>query len=197
VSEKIQYLVTSVGSLPDFKTLYHYRADGNVIKKELFQYVNNDWFKTEDIITEEYDQYINASERFESYPYLPAGMFPPNNPIKETWIDKDGTTTQTAYHAYTYDVNARPLTEKPPISLQAFQILFGPEDRILINIILSITRQSTLSLCLCVRNKFVHRGTGARFCVVGVGLRKRFDYVFLEILVTFISNTNQKHNLIP
>jgi hypothetical protein len=125
VSEKIQYRITSASSLPDFKTLYHYTADGNVTRKELFQYVNNDWFKTEDIIIEQYDQYINASERFESYPYLPAGMFPPNNPIKEIWIDKDGTTTQTAYHVYTYDVNARPLTRKTTYKFTGFPDTFS------------------------------------------------------------------------
>lgn len=125
VSEKIEYLVTSAGAFPDYKTIYHYRADGNVSRKELFQYVNNDWFKEEDVIIEEYDQYINASERFESYPYLPAAMFPPNNPLKETWIDRNGINTQTVYHVYTYDVNARPLTRKTTYKFTGYPDTFS------------------------------------------------------------------------
>ena len=125
VSEKIQYFVTSLGAFPDFRTVYHYRADGNVVKKEVFQDVNHEWFKEEDVIIEEYDQYINASERFVSYPYLPAGMFPPNNPVKEIWVDRGGTITQTAYHLYTYDVNARPLTRKTTYKFPGFPDTFS------------------------------------------------------------------------
>jgi hypothetical protein len=125
VSEKIQYLVTSAGALPDFKTVYQYRADGNVSMKEIYQYINNGWFKAEDVMIEAYDQYINASERFESYPYLPAGMFPPNNPLKETWIDRNGTISQTVYHVYTYDVNARPLTRKTTYKFTGFPDTFS------------------------------------------------------------------------
>ncbi|MEO8172618.1 MAG: hypothetical protein ABI581_06030 [Sediminibacterium sp.] len=126
VSEKIQSIVSASGVFPDSKTIYHYRADGNVSKKEIFQDLNNAWFKEEDVIIEEYDQYINASERFETYPYLPAGMFSPNNPVKEIWIDRDGSTVnQTAYHVYTYDVNARPLTRKTTYKFSGYPDTFS------------------------------------------------------------------------
>lgn len=125
VTEKIQYLVTSAGAFPDYKTIYHYRPDGNVSKKEIFQDVNNGWHKEEDVLIEEYDHYINASERFESFPYLPAGMFAPNNPLKESWVDRNGILTQTVYHAYTYDVNARPLTRKTTYRFSGFPDAFS------------------------------------------------------------------------
>lgn len=125
VTERIQYLMTSAAALPDYKTKYYYRPDGNVSRKEIFQYINDEWKKEEEVTIDEYDNYINASERFESYPYLPSAMFSPNNPVKETWSDDQGVVGQTVHHTYTYDVNARPLTRKTTYRFPGFPDTFS------------------------------------------------------------------------
>src|SRR6478735_434539 len=44
VGEKIEYRVNDVlGLIPQAKTQYQYFTNGNVSKKEVFQYINNDW----------------------------------------------------------------------------------------------------------------------------------------------------------
>lgn len=108
--ERIDYL-SPVSLTPQFKTKYTYRADGNVEKKEVFQYTNNTWHAVEEIYYSQYDQNANVTESLGSYPYLPPNMFSPNNPVKETWMS-GGVLEQTVEHTYTYDAKGRPKTRK-------------------------------------------------------------------------------------
>lgn len=110
VVEKIQYL-SVVNMTPQFKTTYTYRNDGNVEKAEVFQYVNQSWVEVETMVYNQYDQYVNVNASFEGFPYLPANMFSPNNPVKETWSSA-GQANTTVEHAYTYDAQGRTKTKK-------------------------------------------------------------------------------------
>ena len=130
LTERTDYLINaSTTGSPKFKTLYYYRADGNVSKKEIFEYLNDAWRKAEEVWITGYDQYVNVSDRFESYPYLPAHLFSPNNPLKEIWYDELGQTSQTVDHAYTYDVNGRPKTKTSTYRYPGFPDT-GSETRI-------------------------------------------------------------------
>jgi hypothetical protein len=123
VVEKIEYL-SVVSMSPKFKTKYFYRADGNIEKLEISQYVNGQWQDAENVVYNEYDRYTNVSDQFESYPYLPANMFSANNPLKETWSE-NGSVEQTVEHAYTYDAKGRIKTKKSTFKYPAFPDSFS------------------------------------------------------------------------
>jgi hypothetical protein len=123
VIEAIEYL-SVVAMSPQFKSTYTYRSDGNVERKELFQYVNGQWLASEEVVYNQYDLYTNVSDQFESYPYLPANMFSPNNPVRETWY-AGGTVDQTVEHIYTYDVKGRPKTKKSTFKFPGFPDSFS------------------------------------------------------------------------
>lgn len=107
VTEKIQSLVTALGVRPSMKTLFHYNTQGNISKKEVWQFVNNDWLKNEDILYPEYDEHEEQSQSFDNYPYLPKGLFSINNPLKEIFTEADGTVAGTVTYKYTYDNKGR------------------------------------------------------------------------------------------
>jgi YD repeat-containing protein len=113
VDEQIESLVSDVlGLLPRTKTRYQYYANGNVSKKEIFQYINSEWQKSEDISILEYDTKVNTSERFENSPYLPNVVFTQNNPLREIWLDAHGNIDSGVEHQYVYDTNGRPVSRK-------------------------------------------------------------------------------------
>jgi len=113
VDETIQYRVNdALGLTPMAKTKYQYYTTGNVSKKEVFQYINNDWLKTEDISILEYDNKVNTSDRFENLPLVPNIIFAQNNPLREKWLDAQGNIDSNVEHQYVYDTNGRPLSRK-------------------------------------------------------------------------------------
>jgi hypothetical protein len=124
LTEKTEFLVSAAaGAAPKFKTKYYYGQDGNISKKEVFQFTNNAWMESEMILITEYDQYHNVTDALESFPYMPASSFSPNNPVRESYYDK-GLVTQIVEHAYTYDANGRTVRKNQPKSMQDFLMLF-------------------------------------------------------------------------
>jgi hypothetical protein len=113
VDEIIEYRVTDpAGLFPKLKTKFQYYATGNVSKKEIFQFVNNDWQKSEEISILEYDNKVNTGDRFENLPLIPNVIFSQNNPLRERWVDAHGTINSDVEHQYVYDTNGRPLSKK-------------------------------------------------------------------------------------
>jgi hypothetical protein len=107
VTERIESLVSANGPRPTLKTIFQYNAQGNVSKKEMWQYTNNVWHKNEDILYPEYDTHEDQTSSFENFPYLPKGLFSANNPKKEIFVDVDGTITGTVTYTYVYDNKGR------------------------------------------------------------------------------------------
>jgi YD repeat-containing protein len=113
VDEIIEYRVTDIfGLLPKSKTKFQYYANGNVSKKELFQYINSDWLKSEDVLILEYDNKVNTGDRFENLPLIPNIIFAQNNPLREKWLATNGNIDSDVEHQYVYDTNGRPLSKK-------------------------------------------------------------------------------------
>ena len=126
VVEKTESLVNDVTGLsPQMKNKYQYNADGNVSKKEIFQYINHDWKKTEDVSILEYDTKTNTSERFENLPYLPTVVFAKNNPLRETWLDDLGNIDAGIEHQYVYDSKNRPVSRKTVFKYPGFPDVFS------------------------------------------------------------------------
>ena len=113
VDEIIEYRVIDLlGLVPKLKTKFQYYATGNVSKKEIFQYINNDWLKAEEISILEYDNKVNTGDRFEYLPLIPNIIFAQNNPLRERWQDAHGNINSDVEHQYVYDTNGRPLSKK-------------------------------------------------------------------------------------
>jgi hypothetical protein len=102
---------TGLGVKAYMKTEFSYNAAGNISKKVLFQFINNDWSKSEEINIPEYDRHVNTSDSYENYPYLPIEMYSKNNPLREIYTDNYGTVTETITHEYKYDASGR-VTER-------------------------------------------------------------------------------------
>ena len=112
ITEKLETKIVGGAPYPQMRTLFEYNAEGNVSKKILFQWINQGWHKSEEVSYPGYDNHPNTSEHFESNPYLPAGTFSVNNPIKEIYTDVSGPVTGTAQYEYTYDASGRPSVRK-------------------------------------------------------------------------------------
>lgn len=122
VVEKTDYL-TVVYKMPQFKRTFTYRSDGNIDRVKVYQYTNGVWGESEEIQYNEYDQHANATDQYESYPYLPANLFSPNNATKETWYS-GGIVGQSVTHQYSYDANGRVKTKKSTFSYAGFPDTF-------------------------------------------------------------------------
>lgn len=122
VLQKTEYY--SATMTPRFKTTYTYRADGNIEKYEVQQYINSAWEISEEVVFNEYDQHVNVSDAFENHPYLPSTMLSANNPVKETW-SASGVLEQTVEHVYTYDQKGRPKTKKSTFKSPGFPDTFS------------------------------------------------------------------------
>ncbi len=112
ITEKTEYLVSSVGPRPYMRSVYAYHSNGNVSRMEIYQFVNGYWKKSEEIHYPLYDTSPNILKQFENYPYLPADLFPVNNPLKEVYYDDLGTKMGEVINEYTYDSKGRPVTRK-------------------------------------------------------------------------------------
>lgn len=120
ITEKLEVLVTAAAEFPSLKTRYTYNTDGNISRKELFQFVNNDWKKTEEVIPVKYDHNVNTREHLETYPYLPLTYFSVNNVVRENYLDENGQPQGLAVHEYVYDISGRPVSRKTTLSFIGF-----------------------------------------------------------------------------
>ncbi len=120
ITEKLEWIVTAISELPSRKTKFSYNADGNISKKELYQFINGDWKKSEEIIPVKYDQKVNTREHLENYPYLPLSYFSVNNVLRENYFDDYGQPDGVAVHEYTYDIAGRPVSRKTTFSFIGF-----------------------------------------------------------------------------
>jgi hypothetical protein len=68
--------------------------------------------KSEEIQYPEYDNHVNTSGHLENNPYLPIGLYSVNNPLKEVFLDDQGTVLGSTTFTYTYDAAGRPVTRK-------------------------------------------------------------------------------------
>lgn len=109
VTERTEYLITTSGANPYFRTFYTYDSNGNVIKKEIHQYVNHEWKYSEHILYSDYDNTPNYVQQFESYPYISSRVFGGNNPRKEVYMENN-TVRETVEYTYTYDALGRTKT---------------------------------------------------------------------------------------
>jgi hypothetical protein len=112
ITERLESRIVGGTAYGQLRTLYEYNAEGNMSKKTIYQWVNADWYKAEELQYPEYDTHPNTAEHFENNPYLPAGTFSKNNPTKEIFIDATGPVTGTAKYEYTYDASGKPTTRK-------------------------------------------------------------------------------------
>ncbi|MBV9986954.1 MAG: hypothetical protein JO301_04710 [Chitinophagaceae bacterium] len=110
LTEKLESFVSLVGLKPYMRTVFTYSAQGNLAKKELFQYINQEWKKSEELQYPEYDNHPNTSEHLERTPYLPLGLYSVNNPLKQVYLDENGAVLGNTVFNYTYDNLGRPLT---------------------------------------------------------------------------------------
>jgi hypothetical protein len=112
ISEKLESIISSGIPRPYMRTLFTYNSQGNLSKKEVFQYINQQWDKSEEIQYPEYDNHVNTSGHLENNPYLPLGLYSVNNPLKEVFLDGQGTVLGSTTFTYTYDEAGRPVTRK-------------------------------------------------------------------------------------
>lgn len=112
ITEKIESRVNGVSVMPFMKTEYSYYASGDLSRKQVYQYINSDWKKTEEVVIDSYDNHMNITERFESFPFLPGYAFASHNPLHETWKDDQGQQLGTVEYEYTYDSSGRVATRK-------------------------------------------------------------------------------------
>lgn len=120
ISEKTEFLVNANVERPYVKTKFYYNTDGNVTKKEGFDYINGEWKKEEEVQVTAYDTHPNTSEHLESFPFLPLSYYSVNNPVTETYINDIGQNAGSTVHAYEYDANGRPLKRKITYSFTGF-----------------------------------------------------------------------------
>jgi hypothetical protein len=99
---------------------FEYGQDGNVQKKTIFQYINQQWQQSEACTYDGYDTHANVLEPFENLPYLPAEMYAPNNPLKETWLDDQGAVNTVVTHQYSYDGQSRVRSRKSLFHITGF-----------------------------------------------------------------------------
>lgn len=120
VSSCLQTLINGSLEFPFMKISFEYNADGNVQKKTVFQYINQQWKQSEAVTYEGFDTHANVLEPFENLPYLPADMYSPNNPVKETWLDDQGTVNTVVTHQYSYDDQSRIKNRKSLFHITGF-----------------------------------------------------------------------------
>jgi hypothetical protein len=120
ITEKTEYRITNLGTSPYTRTLFEYNTAGNISKKTFFQWTNQTWHKSEEVQIPEYDNHPNTTDHFENYPYMPAGLYSVNNPLKELYVDVSGPVSGTVTHQYTYDAQGRPSTRKTTYAYPGF-----------------------------------------------------------------------------
>lgn len=116
ITEKLETKVLNGVQTPNMRTLYEYNAQGNISKKIIYQWINQGWHNSEEILYTEYDNHPNTTDHFENNPYLPEGTFSVNNPLRVSYVDISGPVTGTERHEYTYDASGRPSTRKTTYS---------------------------------------------------------------------------------
>lgn len=112
ITEKIESRVSGALVMPFMKTEYSYYASGDLFSKIVYEFINNDWKRSEEVVTDSYDNYTNITERFESLPFLPGYSFASHNPLHETWKDDQGQQIGTVEYEYTYNSSGRIATRK-------------------------------------------------------------------------------------
>ncbi len=121
LTEKTGYLTTTATTdKPNLKTKYTYGADGNVSKKEFFEYVNNGWFKSDEVHIIKYDTYPNNADHLESFPFIPKKFYSVNNPLQENYVNNQGAVYGSVIHDYQYDTNKRAILRKSTYSYNGF-----------------------------------------------------------------------------
>lgn len=109
ITERTNYYAnTPVPLRPLNRIRYMYNTDGNVVVKQHFDYVNNDWRKTEEIHMLAYDDRPNTYEHLETFPYLPANLLSVNNPLREEYVGVDGQSYGSAVYEYQYNAVGKP-----------------------------------------------------------------------------------------
>lgn len=125
VAEKTEYLIRATGSFPHLRTKLYYNTEGNIIRKELFDYIKDNWKKAEEIIITAYDNKLNTTQHFENYPYLPLNLFSVNNPISENYVNDMGPVNASVVHEYIYDAGGRPVRRKTTYKYMGFPDTFS------------------------------------------------------------------------
>ncbi len=121
LTEKTGYLINAATTdKPNIKTKYTYGVDGNVLVKELFDYINGSWLKTDEVHIIKYDTHPNNADHLESFPYIPKKFFPANNPLRENYVNDHGVIYGSVVHDYQYDANKRPILRKSTYSYTGF-----------------------------------------------------------------------------
>lgn len=121
LAEKTEYILrTGQAPRPYIKTLYTFTAAGNISRKEIFEYVNAAWMKSEEINIPEYDQAPATSQAFEQSPYLPGNIFSTNNPLREIYTDNAGAVTLTIIHQYKYNAAGKTVERKSTYNYPGF-----------------------------------------------------------------------------
>lgn len=120
ISEKTEFLVNANIERPYMKAKFYFNTDGNVTKKEGYDYINGDWKKEEEVQVTSFDTHPNTSEHLESFPFLPLSYYSSNNPLNETYINDIGQNAGSVVHVYEYDANGRPVKRKTTYSFIGF-----------------------------------------------------------------------------
>lgn len=102
------YANTPVPLRPLSRTRYTYNTDGNVVVKQHFDYVNDDWQKTGEVHVLAYDNRSNTYEHLETFPYLPASLLSVNNPLREEYVAVNGLPYGSAVYEYQYNTAGKP-----------------------------------------------------------------------------------------
>jgi hypothetical protein len=110
IAEKKESLVNGTTVSNFMRSNYTYTAAGNLDKVEVFQFINQQWKKSEEIRFTAYDNHVNTTESFENYPWLPLSVFSTNNPLKQEYYDDQGTLLGTTTYVYTYNTAGLPAT---------------------------------------------------------------------------------------
>lgn len=114
------YANTPVPLRPLDRIRYTHNADGNVVVKQHFDYVNDDWRKTEAVHVLAYDDRPNSYEHLETFPYLPASLLSVNNPLREEYIGVNGQSYGSAVHEYQYNTAGKPARRRVTYAYTGF-----------------------------------------------------------------------------
>lgn len=106
---------TNATLVPETKTSFYRNAAGNITKTEYYDYLNNNWVKSDESIAVSFDNKNNTITHLEFFPYLPTTNFTRNNPTKIETKSASGTLLETELYEYTYNTNNNPITRKKTI----------------------------------------------------------------------------------
>lgn len=121
ITERTNYYAnTPVPLRPLNRIRYTYNAEGNVVVKQHFDYINDDWRKTEEVHILAYDDRPNTYEHLETFPYLPANLLSVNNPLREEYIGVNGQSYGSAVHEYEYNAAGKPARRRVTYAYTGF-----------------------------------------------------------------------------